>query len=193
MRELLSNCSDALEKQRFIDLKGEKENDIPLQINIITNKEKKQLIIQDTGIGMSEQELVENLGTIANSGSKKFLENLDEEDEALDTVIGQFGVGFYSGFIVGQTIQVYSKKTGEDAHVWTSDGMGTFSVEKTTDFNLERGTKIVIHLKPEFENFALKEQIQTIIDKYSNFINHPIYLNHEKVNIVEALWSKSPS
>lgn len=107
-------------------------------------------------------------------------------------MIGQFGVGFYSSFIIGNTVEVLSKKESEPkAHCWTSDGSGTFEISEVEDFNLERGTRIIIHLNPEYIRFANKDEIKKIIDKYSNFINHKIYLNHEKINLVQALWSKS--
>ncbi len=112
----------------------------------------------------------------------------------MDNMIGQFGVGFYSAFIVGNTVEVFSKREYEStAHCWTSDGSGTFSIAEAKNANLHRGTRIVIHLRPEFENFAKNEEIKRIIDKYSNFINHPIYLNHDKINIVEALWALPPA
>ena len=109
-----------------------------------------------------------------------------------DSLIGQFGVGFYSSFIIGDTVEVYSRKQGSnEAYVWTSDGSGTFEIAETKDFDLNRGTKIVIHVKPDYKEFCQLETLKNIINKYSNFIQHPIYLNHEKVNIVEALWNKN--
>lgn len=195
LRELLSNCSDAIEKQRYFELTGASKSDDPLQINIMTNEEKRQLIIQDTGIGMSRQDMIDNLGTIASSGSKKFLENLKKEGVSTTDIqgnlIGQFGVGFYSSFIVGDSVQVISKREGDQhAYVWVSDGSGSYNISQTDDFHLNRGTKIIIHLKPEFAQYSRSEDIKNVVDKYSNFIQHPIFLNHEKMNIVTALWSR---
>jgi len=199
IRELLSNASDALEKQRYQQLTG---NDMtegdPLQISVLTNEAKRQIIIQDTGIGMSREEMTDNLGTIARSGSKNFIKNLEDKEantkDLEDGIIGQFGVGFYSAFIVGDTVEVYSKRNNdEDAHCWVSDGSGTFTVSKVNSFSLDRGTKIVIHLRPEYSNFSRKEEVEKIITKYSNFISHPIYLNGERSNKVVALWSRSKS
>lgn len=102
-----------------------------------------------------------------------------------DSLIGQFGVGFYSSFIVGDTVEVFSRKEGKnEAFIWTSDGSGSFEISEANDFDLSRGTKIVIHLKPEYKEFAKEDTLKKIIDKYSNFIQHPIFLNHEKVNVV---------
>ena len=195
LRELLSNCSDAIEKQRYYELTGESKSDEPLQINIMTNEEKRQLIIQDTGIGMSKQDMVDNLGTIASSGSRKFLEKLKGESgtntDIQGNLIGQFGVGFYSSFIVGDWVQVVSKREGEEhAHVWASDGSGSYTISQTDDFHLDRGTKIIVHLKPEYAQYSRDEDIKKVIDKYSNFIQHSIFVNHEKVNIVTALWAR---
>ena len=197
VRELLSNASDALEKQRFTELQGQSESEDPLQINLITNEKKRQLIIQDTGIGMSHDEMVENLGTIASSGSKKFLDDLDKTKESKgveDNLIGQFGVGFYSAFIVGDTVEVFSKRENEDkTYCWRSDGSGKFSIAEVNNFHLDRGTRIVIHLRPEFEQFCKVDELKKIIDKYSNFINYDIFLNHEKINAVKAIWTQNKS
>lgn len=195
IRELLSNCSDAIEKQRFMTLTGKSNSIDPLQINVITNEAKHQIIFQDTGIGMSKQELIENLGTIASSGSKKFLEKIKDESGGSkgleENIIGQFGVGFYSTFIVGDTIEVFSKKEGESkAHVWISDGSGTFDVFEADNFHLTRGTRIIIHLKPDYVHYSRADEIKKVIDKYSNFISHPIFLNQDRINIVSALWSR---
>jgi TNF receptor-associated protein 1 len=199
IRELLSNASDALEKQKYQQLTG---NDLsegdPLQVSVITNEAKRQIIIQDTGIGMSRDDLIANLGTIARSGSKNFIKDLESKEantkDLEHDIIGQFGVGFYSAFIVGDTIEVYSKPSAsEDAHCWVSDGSGEFSVAKVNTFNLDRGTKIIIHLRPEYSQFARKEEVDKIIQKYSNFIGYPIYLNGERSNKVVALWAKSKS
>lgn len=144
---------------------------------------------------MTKEELIENLGTIAKSGSKAFIERIKKDDSSASTenIIGQFGVGFYSAFIVGDTIEVISKSAAhpnEPAHMWVSDGHGKFEISEISDPGFTRGTKITIHLRPECASFTKKADIQKIIEKYSNFINFPINLNGEKVNLVSALWTK---
>lgn len=194
IRELLSNCSDAIEKIRYFVMKGESSSTSPLQINLICNEEKRTLIIQDTGVGMNKEELINHLGTIAASGSQKFLESLKENNsntgELETSLIGQFGVGFYSAFIVADTVEVISKKENEEACVWTSDGSGTFELAQADNFHLSHGSKITLHLKPEYVNYSKPSEIKKVIDKYSNFIIHPIFVNNEKINIVSALWSR---
>ena len=142
---------------------------------------------------MDKEELINNLGTIANSGSLKFIEEFKKQEGGADmgqNMIGQFGVGFYSAFIVGDTVEVFSRKAGGQAHCWTSNGEGEFQICSVQDFNLERGTVIKIYLKPEFKEFADKTQVKKVIDKYSNFIHYPIYLNHERVNVMRAIWAR---
>lgn len=194
VRELLSNCSDAIEKQRFFVASGKSSATDPLQINIITNEAKRQIIFQDTGVGMSKEELVEHLGTIAGSGSKKFVEAVKEQKGASggveESIIGQFGVGFYSSFIVGDTVEVFSKQENGRAHVWISDGSGTFDVFDADNFHLTRGTRIVIHLRPEFASYARADEVRKIVEKYSNFISHPIFVNQDRVNVVAAIWAR---
>lgn len=194
IRELLSNASDAIEKLRYFVLSGKSTSGTPLQINIICNEDKRQLIIQDTGVGMNKEDLISHLGTIASSGSRKFIESLKNTEsnskELEENLIGQFGVGFYSAFIVADTVEVISRKENEDAYIWSSDGSGTFDIAKIDNFHLEHGSKIILHLKPEFVNYTRAEEIKKIIEKYSNFINHPIYVNHEKINLVTALWAR---
>eukprot|EP01017_Pseudomicrothorax_dubius_P030664 TRINITY_DN3846_c0_g1_i1.p1 TRINITY_DN3846_c0_g1~~TRINITY_DN3846_c0_g1_i1.p1 ORF type:complete len:735 (-),score=231.71 TRINITY_DN3846_c0_g1_i1:157-2361(-) len=197
LRELLSNASDALEKQRYLQSTG-KDTAVgePLHINIILNEAKKQIIIQDTGIGMTKEELIENLGTIARSGSRRFIENLNKEGgnvdsrNVADSIIGQFGVGFYSSFIVGDTIEVYSRSGNEPGHVWVSDGSGKFSIATVDNLDFSRGTRIVIHLRPDSLNFCKREEVQKVIQRYSNFINYPIHLNGEKINLIGAVWTR---
>lgn len=194
VRELLSNCSDALEKQKFLTLTGKSFSTTPLQINLITHEAKRQLIFQDTGVGMDKEELIDLLGTIAGSGSRKFIEKLQQESNVKnleENIIGQFGVGFYSAFIVADTLEVYSKKeSSNEAYVWVSDGSGTFDVSRAENFHLTHGTRIVLNLKPEFVQFARADQLKTVIDKYSNFISHPIFVNQDRINVVSALWSR---
>lgn len=194
IRELLSNASDAIEKVRYFVTTGASKSTQPLQVNFITQEDKQQLIIQDTGIGMNKDELIGHLGTIASSGSRKFLEALKEKQTSTkdleDNLIGQFGVGFYSAFIVADKVEVISRKEGEAAWSWTSDGTGTFDIAEAQNFHLDHGSRIVLHLKPSFVNYARPDEIKKVIEKYSNFISHPIFVNAEKVNIVSALWSR---
>lgn len=193
IRELVSNASDALEKLRLKQLteKGIYKGDLPLEINITTDEEAKTLTISDHGIGMTREELQQNLGTIAHSGTKAFLEQLKEKGENNADVIGKFGVGFYSAFMAADEVEVYTHSWQEDAEnlKWTSDGASGYSVEAVDE--QERGCKIVIKLKEGQEEFAKAERVKDILEKYSNFVTFPINLNGERVNKVEALWMKS--
>ena len=195
LRELLSNASDALEKEKYRQLQSNDiENGDPLQISVVTSEAKRQITIFDTGVGMSKTELIENLGTIAKSGSKAFVDSIkDSGQSAVTDIIGQFGVGFYSSFIVGHTVEVISKKSGEDGHVWVSDGSGQFNISKASNINFDRGTKIIIHLNPDCTQFCRKLDVEQIIKKYSNFISHPIFLNGEKINITTPIWTRDKS
>src|SRR3954468_23367098 len=151
VRELVSNAADALEKLRHTQL-TEKEifdDKLALEINVTTDDKAKTITIQDFGIGMTRAELIENLGTIAHSGSKAFLKALGEGAQKNTNLIGQFGVGFYFAFIVAKSVKVYSHswKAGEQGHVWSSDGSGSYEIEEAAD--VSRGTKIVIELKDD--------------------------------------------
>ena len=145
----------------------------------------------DTGVGMSKQEMIDNLGTIARSGSKQFLQ--DNNDNLIaDKIIGQFGVGFYSTFIVGDTVEVTSRSEPENqAFIWTSDGSGTFEVSESEESNFPRGTRIRVYLKPESASFAKRSEIEKTIERYSNFISFPILINNDKLNLQQAIWSRS--
>lgn len=195
VRELISNASDALEKRRHASLiSGNEVEDGPeMSISISTDKDANTLTIQDTGIGMSREELVENLGTIARSGSKNFLQQLSENDSgaaASTNVIGQFGVGFYAVFMVADEVTVYSRRHGADvAHCWKSTGDGSYELAEAT--GVSAGTKIVLKLKPEESNFATKWHVESNIRRYSNFVGFPIQIDGERINTVEAIWTKS--
>ncbi|KAL1931286.1 hypothetical protein VTP01DRAFT_10423 [Rhizomucor pusillus] len=196
VRELVSNAADALEKLRHSQMvDSSMETGKPLEIRISVDKEKKQFIIQDYGIGMTLEELNENLGTIARSGSKNFLEKLEKEGAAgaKDSIIGQFGVGFYSTFMVGDKIKVYTRsaKPGSKGYCWTTDGQGSYTVAEAD--NVAVGTKIVIELRDDCKSFASYLEVDAIIKKYSNFVGFPIYLNDNAVNTVEPLWTKEKS
>ena len=195
VRELISNASDALEKLRRTQLteKDILDDNLELEINLSTDDSAKQLIIQDFGIGMTEQELVKNLGTIAHSGSKEFLNALQSEGEKNESLIGKFGVGFYSVFMVSDSVKAYTRtwqKEGEGL-CWESDGSGGYSIDKTE--GQRRGTKIVIQLKDEFEEFSKEDRIKDIVKKYSAFVQFPVSVNGEKVNTVDAIWLRSKS
>ena len=156
VRELISNASDALEKMRLKQLteKDVSDDRLPLEINITTDEEAKTITISDSGIGMTREELEKNLGTIARSGSKEFLESLKEKGDANASVIGQFGVGFYSAFMVADKVEVFTRSWQPDGgHFrWESDGQSGFTIEEVE--GLSRGAKVVVYLKEEHEEFA---------------------------------------
>ncbi|KAK2166173.1 hypothetical protein LSH36_41g13071 [Paralvinella palmiformis] len=191
IRELISNASDSLEKLRYLQLTGteQKEKDTPLEIHIGVDDEKKTFIIQDTGIGMNKEELVENLGTIAKSGTKSFLDNVTDGMNSVNkNIIGQFGVGFYSTFMVAEKVEVYSQsyRKSEPAYKWVSDGLGSYEITEAE--GVERGTKVIVYLRGENYDFAKEETIKEVIKKYSNFVGVPIYVNGHRVNTLQALW-----
>jgi TNF receptor-associated protein 1 len=193
LRELVSNASDALEKLRHTQI-TEKEifdDRLDLEINVTTDDKAKTLTIQDFGIGMTRAELVENLGTIAHSGSKQFLKALGEGGAKNANLIGQFGVGFYSAFMVAKSVKVYSRswRTAEPGHVWTSDGNGSYEIEEVE--GQRRGTKIVIELKDDCSEFSQDWKVKEILERYSAFVSFPINLNGKRINTVQALWLRS--
>jgi molecular chaperone HtpG len=197
IRELVSNASDALEKLRHIQLTGEAIHDdkLPLEVNITTDDSAGSITIQDYGIGLTHDELVENIGTIAKSGSKGFAEALRQAKESgADplNLIGQFGVGFYSAFMVAAEVRLYTrsyKAEGENL-VWISDGMGQYRIERTEDTQ-RRGAKIVVKLKDDAKEFARKSRVEEIIKRYSSFVQFPINLNGKRVNTIDALWLRN--
>lgn len=189
VRELISNASDALEKLRYQNLtSGSPDSSVPLEIHIATDKMARTLTIQDTGIGMNREELLSNLGTIARSGSKAFLEKLKQSGNEPGQIIGQFGVGFYSCFMVADKVEVYtlSADPASSGLLWSSDGSGVFEIQEAE--GVSRGTKIVIHLKLESREFSDEETIKGIIKKYSNFVGSPIYVNGKRANTIQPLW-----
>ena len=181
VRELVSNASDALDKLNMLVLTDEKYKNVTFspRIDIVINKEAKTLTIKDTGIGMNEEDLMNNLGTIAKSGTKAFLENLTGDQKEDSNLIGQFGVGFYACFMVADKVEVTTKKAGEDqAFIWTSTGDGSYELENTTMEG--HGTQIVMHLKDDEDEFLETHRIETIIKKYSNHIPFSIFMDKEK-------------
>lgn len=194
LRELVSNASDAMEKVRFQQLSGQDilAKDIPLEIQITTNEDEHTLTITDAGIGMTKDELTENLGTIAHSGSKAFIQNLAESGDKKDmNLIGQFGVGFYSAFMAAEKVTLYTRSYRPEAksYIWESEGKGSYTIEETDP--LTRGTRLVLHLKKDAEEFAKPETVKRIIKQYSSFVPYPVSVNGEKVNTVQALWTKN--
>jgi molecular chaperone HtpG len=193
VRELVSNASDALEKERHLQLteKAIYDDKLELEINITTDDKAKTFTIQDFGIGMTQAELVENLGTIAHSGSKAFVKALGEGDQKAAGLIGQFGVGFYSAFMVAKTVKVYthSWRESEQGLLWTSDGGGSFAIEESS--GERRGCKVVVELKDECSEFSQEWRVREIIERYSAFVSFPINLNGKRINTVQALWLRS--
>ncbi len=196
LRELISNSSDALDKLRFESNKGTdiQDNGLPLEIKINFDEKKKFITISDTGIGMTKDELITNIGTIAKSGSAEFLKQLKENKSDANNIIGKFGVGFYSVFMVAEEVVIKTKsfKKDEPAIEWRSNGLGDYEIIEL-DEKLQRGTTIEVHLKEDTKDFADKYRLETIIKKHSNFISFPIYLEKEKINTIAALWREPKS
>ena len=220
LRELVSNASDALEKLRHIQATGtitgsSDQESIPLEIRITTDEAANTLTITDTGIGMTKEEMVSNLGTIARSGSKAFVHEMNLKAQGADPndvdpfgegIIGRFGVGFYSGFMVSDKVDVRSKSAGKVSDnetqitesndgpiVWESTGTGKYSIsDLSEDIRQDRGTSVVLHLKPELSQYSNESTIETILKKYSNFVGFPIYLNGNRVNTIDAIWLQDP-
>ena len=195
VRELVSNASDALEKLRHTQLTEKEIHDdkLELEINVTTDDQAKRITIQDFGIGMTRDELVRNLGTIAHSGSKAFLKALGEGAQKNSSLIGQFGVGFYSAFMVAKSVKVYARswRKDEPGHVWSSEGAGSYTIEPSE--GERRGAKIVIELKDDCGEFAQDWRIKEILERYSAFVSFPISLNGKRVNTVQALWLRNKS
>ena len=223
LRELLSNASDALDKLRFKQNKGESilAPELPLEIKISTDKESNILTVQDTGIGMTKQEMQDNLGIIAKSGSEKFLKDIGDtscdsgkqkidpyaEEEIVEKqegagadasqIIGRFGIGFYSVFMVADKVEVYSvpaiesmkEESEAKAHVWTSHGSDTFTITPLEEVaGLVRGTMIKIYLKDDAKEFIEEYRLENIIRRHSNFLPFSILLNDKVINTISALW-----
>ena len=204
LRELISNSSDALEKCRYLQATNSISGDgKPLGINIDTSTTDNTIVITDNGIGMSKEDLVSNLGTIARSGSKAFVESLKDSgsDKDAESIIGQFGVGFYSSFMVSEEVSfesnpapiVDSTDAPTNGHVWSSDGTGDYTITNSTDTELVHGSKITLKLKSDCAEFADDKRLKGIIQKYSNFVSFPITVNGEVVNKVSALWAQEKS
>ena len=208
LRELVSNASDALEKLRHMQVSGEvpaSDEDIPLEIRITTDEASNTLTVTDTGVGMNRDDLMSNLGTIARSGSKAFVKEMQMKetlgpentpDPFGSGIIGKFCVGSYSGFMVADKVDVRSKSamdTEANPLVWESEGTGTFSIAPLAeDIRQDRGTSVVLHLRDDMAKYSDESSIETILKKYSNFVGFPIFLNGKRVNTIDAIWLHDP-
>lgn len=197
LRELISNSSDALTRMQYELLTNREvvDPEAALGIWITTDPETKTLTIRDTGIGMNAQEMAENLGTIAHSGARAFIEAAQTNSETISDIIGQFGVGFYSAFMVADSIEVVSRsyRPEDSAARWIAHGEDSFSIEPAD--KADRGTKIIVHLKDDAAEFTKEDELRTIIHKHSDFIPYPIYVgdSSEPSNEQSAIWRKQPS
>ena len=205
LRELISNGSDACDRLRFSALTDEKlmEDGDELSLHVSADNETKTVTIRDNGIGMTRDEVIENIGTIARSGTRQFLDSLSGDQSSDAQLIGQFGVGFYSVFLVADKVELVSRRAGEtpDQGVrWTSDGSGEYTIEKID--RADRGTEITLHLRKDDEDFAEDFRLRSIIGKYSDHISLPIRMPHtddkkkdelETVNKGSALWARAKS
>ncbi|TCW61657.1 molecular chaperone HtpG [Treponema sp. J25] len=210
LRELVSNASDALDKLKYLTVANDAYKGIVFdpRIDISFSKQEKTLTVSDNGIGMNETDLIESLGTIARSGTRAFLEQLSAEARKDSNLIGQFGVGFYSAFMVADRIEVITRKAGEEAAwKWSSDGKETYTIEPAQRDS--QGTTVILHLNEEGLEFANRWTIEEIIKKYSNHVAFPIYLTYEekeydkdgkekgskakteRINAATAIWRQS--
>ena len=202
LRELLSNASDAIHKRKFL---GQTEPSIlnsgENEIFVHVDEKKKTIELVDTGIGLSSDELIETLGTIARSGTSSFLDSIDEATDSKDAakaLIGKFGVGFYSAFMVAEKVSVTTRKAGEtDVNIWESDGQSGYTIYKSENEH-EIGTSIKLHLRKSAKEYADLNKIKSLIKKYSDHILVPIFVQSkdvekEQANSAQALWTKSPS
>ena len=193
LRELISNASDALNKVRFRQLTDHAvlDADAEHKITITLAADAGTLAVEDTGIGMTRDDLVNRIGTVASSGTLAFLDELKKTDKPVDAhLIGQFGVGFYASFMVADEIVIETRHADPDSHGlrWTSDGGGRFTIEEID--RPARGTTVTLHLKEDAKEFAEDFRVKQIIKKYSNFVDFPIRVGEEQVNTVKALWMK---
>ncbi|MEO1994624.1 MAG: ATP-binding protein, partial [Planctomycetaceae bacterium] len=198
LRELVSNASDALDKMRHLALmEAEFQTDKALEIQILPNQDERILEIQDNGIGMTRDELASNLGTIAHSGSREFLNRLSDQDSDEQanqnlSLIGQFGVGFYSAFMLADTVEVTTRSCRETSGWrWESDGTGSFTIEPAEVDNV--GTCIRLRLKADQDEFLDVTHLKDTLTKYSTFVPHPVILDGERVNDQRPIWVEPKS
>ena len=191
LRELISNASDAIDKLKFTALTNSEilgENN-EFKITLVVDKDKREITITDNGIGMTYDEVAENIGTIAKSGSKTFKEKLENVSKDDVDIIGQFGVGFYSGFMVADTMTILTKSPNSDKGVkWYSSGDGAYEIEEID--REERGTSITLTIKAgeEFDTFLEDWKIKELVKKYSDYVRYPIYFNNEVINSTKPIW-----
>uniref|UniRef100_A0A9J2P7J7 Histidine kinase/HSP90-like ATPase domain-containing protein n=1 Tax=Ascaris lumbricoides TaxID=6252 RepID=A0A9J2P7J7_ASCLU len=196
IRELVSNASDALEKRRCVHLTSGDDTNVAYEIKITTDESAKKLVFEDNGIGMDREDLVKCLGTIAKSGSKEFMDEQKSKEASkasAESIIGQFGVGFYSAFMVANSVTVSTRKEGSNVgYIWRWNGADEYSIEETDALNI--GTKVEIELKPgDASEFAKPQRVIDVINKYSYFITLPITVNGERVNTLNAIWTMNPN
>jgi molecular chaperone HtpG len=200
LRELISNASDACDKLRYLAVQDSSilKTDEELKISIFVDKKNRQLIIQDNGIGMDKDDLKHNLGIIAKSGTENFIKSLTGDSKKDVQLIGQFGVGFYSAFMIANNVEVISKKyNSQKSYSWKSSGGGSFVISESSE-NIDRGTKIILYLKEDENDFLDRFHIKHIVQTYSDHINIKIDFipetgNSETLNSASALWTKTQS
>ena len=199
IRELISNASDALDKMRYVGLTDEgHRDDVPLEITLVDKPDERTLVLRDNGVGMTREELVRNLGTIAHSGSREFLRAAKDGAAASTSgkpdlsLIGQFGVGFYAAFMIADRVEVRSRSYNEaTGHAWQSDGSGSFTVAEAAD--LPRGTEITLHLKEDARDYAQSWKLNEVIRRYSSFVPHPIKVDGAVSNAQKPIWVEPKS
>uniref|UniRef100_A0A8C7M0Q2 Heat shock 90kDa protein 1 beta n=1 Tax=Oncorhynchus mykiss TaxID=8022 RepID=A0A8C7M0Q2_ONCMY len=201
LRELISNASDALDKIRYESLTDptKLDNGKELKIDIIPNVEERTLTLIDTGIGMTKADLINNLGTIAKSGTKAFMEALQAGADI--SMIGQFGVGFYSAYLVAERVTVITKHNDDEQYIWESSAGGSFTVKVDSGEPMLRGTKVILHMKEDQTEYVEEKRVKEVVKKHSQFIGYPItlfekeekkYIDQEELNKTKPIWTRNP-